>query len=98
MTTYEIEDLLNEASKFDDRLDLDWAECVGDREYQTLCELFDENNFSHDDDYDGWIEVNTAKEWRRILKGKDVHAIIRYAVLLGRLIGRAEQILLTRDD
>ena len=98
MTTGQFEELLNEASKFDDRLDLAWAECMGDREYQTLCELFDESNFSHDDDYDGWIEVNTAKQWREILKGKDVHAIIRYAVLLGRLVGRAEQILLTHDD
>lgn len=97
MTTGQFENLLNEASKFDDRLDLDWAECVGDREYQTLCELFDESNFSREDAFDEWVEVNTAKEWRRILKGKDVHAIIRYAFLIGRLVGRAEQILLTHD-
>lgn len=97
MTTGQFEELLNEASKFDDRLDQDWAECMGDPEYQTLCELFDESNFSREDDYEGWVEVNTAKQWREILKGKDVHAIIRYAVLLGRLIGRAEQILLTHD-
>lgn len=96
MTTGQFEELLNEASKFDDRLDQDWAECMGDREYQTLCELFDESNFSREDAFDEWVDVNTAKQWREILKGKDVHAIIRYAVTLGRLVGRAEQILLTR--
>ncbi len=92
-----VEDVLNEASKLDDRIYEAWMRMIGDAEYQTLIDLFSRDNY-----YDRWEEIDlsreeTLKKLKKILTGKDRLRLIEYAFDLGQLVGRAEQLLRDRN-
>lgn len=98
MYSEDYEEILQAAGKIDERLSDDWAECVGDEEYQTLQNFFSKDNF-----VDTWEEVPfepevVAKNLKRHLTGKDRIKLICYAFMLGRLVGKAEYTLLHEDD
>lgn len=98
MYSEDFETILQQAAKFDERLGENWSECVGDSEYQTLCNFFSRDNFVdtwEDEDYD---YETVAKNLKRHLTGQDRIALIRYAFMLGRLVGKAEYVLLNDDD
>jgi len=96
-TTYDWETVLDRAGKIDDNLQIQWNELIADDEYQTLCQLFDGDNFSRYDDDQNYIEVDTKKIAKQILVGKDRINLIFYAFMLGQLVGRAAEIVM-RDD
>lgn len=98
LTTEAFEDILNEAGQFDENIDRAWVLLIEDAEYQLLQKFFDADNFSrYDADYDTFIERDTAKIHKKLLRGQDVAELIKYALDLGRLIGRAEYTLLNHD-
>lgn len=98
MFSDEYENILNAAAKIDEQINDEWQELVADQEYQTLFEFFDPENYSRHDEYDDWIEVNTDKLLKKILTGKDRIALIRYAFMLGQLVGQAAQICRDHED
>ena len=92
-----VEDVLNEASKLDDRIYEAWMRMIGDAEYKTLIDLFSRDNY-----FDRWEEIDltreeTLKKLKKILTGKDRLRLIEYAFDLGQLVGRAEQLLHDRN-
>lgn len=92
-----VEDVLNEASKLDDRIYEAWMRMIGDAEYQTLIDLFSRDNY-----FDRWEEIDltreeTLKKLKKILNGKDRLRLIEYAFDLGQLVGQAEQLLQDRN-
>lgn len=93
------EEILQAATEFDDRIDEHWAHMVGDELYDTLNQFLDPDNYPHFDSCaDEWVEdIDTHKIQKKIIKGKDAVELINYAFDLGRLVGRAEQVLLTHD-
>lgn len=98
MYSEEYEEILNAAEKIDDRLSENWAEFVGDKEYQTLYNFFSKDNFV-DTWEDAYFDPETVtRNLKRHLTGQDRIALIRYAFLLGRLVGKAEYTLLHADD
>lgn len=96
-TTYDFETVLDRAGKIDEWIEGRWLEMIASDEYQTLCQLFDGDNFSRYDDDQNYIEVDTKKIAKQILVGKDRINLIFYAFMLGQLVGRAAEIVM-RDD
>lgn len=94
---HNFENILQEASKFDDRIDEQWMKVVGDKQYDVLNQFLDPENYPHLDIFsDEWLEVDTHKAQKKIIKGQDAVELINYAYDLGRLVGRAEQVLLNQ--
>lgn len=94
MYSEDYEEILEAAGRIDDRLSDSWCECVGDKEYQTLQNFFSKDNFLDtwtDEYFDAEV---VTKNLKRHLTGQDRIELIRYAFMLGRLVGKAEQILL----
>lgn len=87
-------DLINEAAEFDESLDQAYIFMCEDENYSTLVKFFDEENFSHYDKwYDEFVQPDTQAILKKILRGKDTAELIKFALDMGRLVGRAEQIL-----
>lgn len=97
---HSLEDILQAAAKYDDRIDEEWRNFVCDEYYDTLNQFLDPENYPHIDTFaEEWVEVDankTAKFQKKIIKGKDVVKLINSAYDLGRLVGRAEQVLLNQ--
>lgn len=94
----DFEEVLNEASSLDERINDGWMQMIGDDNYQTLINLFSRANY-----YDSFEEVDllreeTLKRYKKILTGKDRVRLIEFAFDLGQLVGRAEQLLRDRSD
>ena len=90
------DDLIDEAAEFDETLDQAYIFMTEDKNYPTLVQFFDEENFSHHDKWsEEFVEPDTQKILKKILRGKDTAELIKFALDMGRIIGRAEQILLT---
>ena len=97
MFSDDYEEILDAAAYHDERLHDSWMELMGEAEYQTLVQFFAKENF-----LDPWenepLEPDVvSKNFKKILVGQDRIALIRFAFALGRLVGRAEQILRTED-
>ena len=93
MYTEDYEELLQAASKLDERTEEDWHSIVGDGEYQTLSRFFSRDNY-----FDAWEETDrpaeeTERLQKRVLLGQDRMRLIDYAFMLGRIVGRAHHIL-----
>lgn len=98
MYSEDYEEILEAAGRIDDSLSEHWAEFVGDKEYQTLQNFFSKDNFL-DTFAEEYFDAETvAKNLKRHLTGQDRIALIRYAFVLGRLVGKAEYTLLHADD
>ena len=94
----DFENVLDQASKIDDRLYDLWMSICADEEYQKLMEFFDKGNY-----YDYWEETEfdretVVKNLKRVLVGTDRIRLIKYAFDIGRLVGRAEYVMLHKDD
>ena len=94
LTIEDMENLLQEATEFDDEIDSAWLFLTEDEQYDTFCQFFDRDNFSHFDSFsDEWLEVDNEKILKKILRGKNTVELIKYALDFGRLVGRAEYAL-----
>lgn len=94
LTIEEMENLLQEATEFDEEIDPAWIYLTDDEQYATFCQLFARENLPHFDPFaDEWISVDSNKQMKKILRGKDIPEIIKYALDFGRLVGRAEYAL-----
>lgn len=94
----DIDDILGRAGDLDENIYNGWVTMLGDNQYQTLIDFFTRENYC-----DSWGEVDYAREevvknLKRVLSGKDRIALIEYAFYLGQLVGRAEQLLLDKED
>lgn len=90
------EDMLNRASKIEDRINDSWMELLTDDEYLTLCDFFSADNFPHEDAFGERTNPATQKILKSILVGKDRIELIRYAFMLGQLVGQAS--IIVRDS
>ena len=97
-STEDWENILNRASNIDDRLNYQWMELLDDDEYQTLAQIFDRDNFPHEDpfDEDNVIRPDTKKIIKQLLVGKDRIDLILYAFMLGQFVGQAA--IIVRDN
>ena len=96
LTIEEMESILQDATELDEEFDRMWILFTEDEQYPTFSQLFERDNFSHHDSFsDDWVEVDHRKIMKKILRGKDTVEIIKFALDFGRLVGRAEQALLS---
>ena len=96
LTIEEMESILQEATELDEEFDHMWILFTEDEQYPTFARLFDSDNFPHHDYFsDEWLEVDHRKAMKKILRGKDAAELIKFALDFGRLVGRAEQALLS---
>lgn len=101
LTIADMENILQEAIEFDEDIDRAWVYFAEDDQYQPFCQFFERDNFSHFDSFsDEWIEIDNAdcaKRLKKILRGKDIPELIKFALDFGRLVGRAEYTLKHAD-
>lgn len=98
LTIEDMENILQEATEFDDEIDRSWIFFAEDEQYNTFCQFFARENFSHFDPFDDeWAEVDNSKTLKKILRGKDTVELIKFALDFGRLVGRAEYTLKHAD-
>lgn len=93
----QFEQVLNDASKIDDRINDNWMDMIGDPDYSTLIDFFSHDNYFDsvaEEDYD---EQTVVKLLKRVIAGKDRIKLIQLAFDLGRLVGQAEYSLLNGD-
>ena len=89
------ENMLAEADKYDSDIGTGWSDFMINPNYETLQKIFDEENYDHHDHWtDKFVEVDTAKAMKKILKGKDVAEMFQFVFAFGKLVGRAEKTLL----
>ena len=94
----DFEQILDDAARIDVQLNDLWMDIMDTDEYSKLVEFFCKDNY-----YDSWEgdyfppEVIT-KNQKKILVGTDRIKLLRYAFVLGQLIGKAEYTLLHEDD
>lgn len=101
MYSEDYEEILNAAGEIDERLHDDWMECIGDEEYQTLLKFFSRDNFVDPWEEEDFDAKTVTKNLKRHLNGQDRVALIRYiryAFMLGCLVGKAEYTLQHVDD
>lgn len=94
--TDDFETILGEASD-DEYINNHFIFFSEEEDYKTLAQFFEKTNYAHYDWDDELVTPDTKKILKKILRGKDTISLIQFALELGRLIGRAEQILSTRD-
>ena len=91
-------DIFDCVSRIDPELEASFLELYDDDNFLTLQQLFDKENFGHFDIFsDDYVRPDRAKIFKKLLRGKDVGEIILLALDLGRMLGRAEQLLLQED-
>ena len=98
MYSEQYEETLDQASKFYEQIHGWWMEMMGDEEYQTLFEFFAKENYFNTWEEEFFPPATIEKNLKRVLQGKDRIALIRYAFLLGKLVGRAEYTAAYKDD
>lgn len=90
------DDLINEAAEFDEDIDQAFISMTEDENYPTLVRFFDQENFPHYDKWNGdFVQPDTQAILKKILRGKNTAELIKFTLDVGRILGRAEQILLT---
>lgn len=94
MFSTDFEELLDRAAQIDERLNNRWMNLMDDEEYQTLYNFFLKENFVDSWEDEALDDKTVKRNLRQVLAGKDKAALIRYAFALGRLVGKAEQILI----
>lgn len=94
----QFEQVLNDASKIDDRINDNWMDMIGDPDYSTLIDFFSHDNYFDSVAEEVYDEQTVVKLLKRVLVGKDRIKLIQLAFDLGRLVGQAEYSLLNEDD
>lgn len=94
----QFEQVLNDASKIDDRINDNWMDMIGDSNYSTLIDFFSHDNYFDSVAEEVYDEQTVVKLLKRVLVGKDRIKLIQLAFDLGRLVGQAEYSLLNEDD
>ena len=89
--------LLKRAAYIDSDIDEHLCAFKGEDEWWTLDDFFDADNWPHYDEWNDEERGVNVKELKKILRGKDMISLVAFALDVGRLIGRAEEILTRRD-
>lgn len=97
ITAEDWDTILNDAGELDEELAQAYIYFTEDENYWTLFKLFDRRNFNHYDEDEEYVTVDSAKIFKKILRGKDLAEVLRFTLDLGRLVGRAEYTLKNND-
>ena len=94
----QFEQVINDASKTDERIHDNWMDIIGNPDYSTLIEFFSHDNYFDSIEEEDYDEQTVVKCLKRVITGKDRIKLIQLAFDLGRLVGQAEYSLLNEDD
>ncbi|MBE8950729.1 MAG: hypothetical protein SR3Q1_09060 [Quinella sp. 3Q1] len=101
LSSEQFDALLNEAAAVEDDageyVKQHYMSFMEEKHWSTLFEFFEEENWPH---YDEWEEKECGTNFKRlkqILRGKDMVQVVAFALDMGRLIGRAEAVILSKE-